>query len=176
MLSVALLLRTALVLATSWSLHVTCTPPHPSPPPSAQHEAQDTQERLFVRSALAVKHPTWLAHTLLWFAALSELRLAFTHPSTHTLPIDGMMLLGCTAAVLGGMTRARCYALLGARFTFELAAHGARQPELVSTGPYALVRHPSYSAACLAFYGACAVFLSPRSAIRLSLRCRLYGG
>ncbi|EJD38765.1 hypothetical protein AURDEDRAFT_71816 [Auricularia subglabra TFB-10046 SS5] len=78
------------------------------------------------------------------------------------------MLLGCAAAVLGGWTRARCYALLGQRFTFELATHGARQPALVTAGPYAVVRHPSYSAACLAFYGACAVFLSPKSAIRLS--------
>lgn len=41
---------------------------------------------------------------------------------------------------------------------------------LVTTGPYSIVRHPSYIAACMAFHGACILFLAPGSTLSLASR------
>lgn len=40
----------------------------------------------------------------------------------------------------------------------------------MKTGPYAFVRHPSYIAACMAFHGACVLFLAPGSTLSLASR------
>ncbi|KZV90136.1 hypothetical protein EXIGLDRAFT_617305, partial [Exidia glandulosa HHB12029] len=50
-----------------------------------------------------------------------------------------------------------CFHILGQRFTFQLATHGGSG--LVTTVPYAVVRHPSYLGGLVCFYGALIVFL-----------------
>lgn len=52
-------------------------------------------------------------------------------------------LLGWFFAVSGGLIRLSCYRALGKLFTFELGI--LKDHKLVTTGPYAYVRHPSYT-------------------------------
>ena len=55
--------------------------------------------------------------------------------------------IGMAALIAGSLLRRHCWRLLGASFTGDVRAK-ADQP-IVTTGAYALVRHPSYSAGIL---------------------------
>ena len=58
-----------------------------------------------------------------------------------------VFVIGVAAIVAGSVLRRHCWRLLGASFTGDVRAH-PDQP-IVTTGAYALVRHPSYSAGIL---------------------------
>ena len=62
--------------------------------------------------------------------------------------------------VISSATRLWCYATLGRLFTFDLAIRPKHK--LVTTGPYAWVRHPSYTAMFLAWIGYALFFMNPR--------------
>jgi protein-S-isoprenylcysteine O-methyltransferase Ste14 len=50
----------------------------------------------------------------------------------------------CTLLIVcGTWVRVLCYRQLGSKFTFEVSIQ--KDHELVTTGPYAIVRHPSYT-------------------------------
>lgn len=68
----------------------------------------------------------------------------------HSTPIYALGLLFMCA---GSAIRASCYRHMGRFFTFELSLKQGHQ--LVTTGPYAIVRHPSYVGSCLFYAGAC---------------------
>lgn len=53
----------------------------------------------------------------------------------------------------------RCFRSLGPLFTFEIAIRPKHK--LVTCGPYAWVRHPSYAGGLTAFTGTSVVFLNP---------------
>ncbi|EMD32288.1 hypothetical protein CERSUDRAFT_24541, partial [Gelatoporia subvermispora B] len=55
-----------------------------------------------------------------------------------------IFLLGWALSVSGGLVRLSCYRTLGRFFTFEVAVRPKHR--LITTGPYAWVRHPSYTA------------------------------
>jgi protein-S-isoprenylcysteine O-methyltransferase Ste14 len=56
-------------------------------------------------------------------------------------------IIGCATVVAGSLLRRHCWRLLGASFTGDVRAR-PDQP-IVTTGAYAVVRHPSYSAGIL---------------------------
>lgn len=60
-------------------------------------------------------------------------------------------MLGLAAVVLGAGLRLWCYRTLARHFTFRVAI--LRDHELVQTGPYALLLHPSYTGAVLVQFG-----------------------
>lgn len=68
----------------------------------------------------------------------------------HSTPIYTLGLLFMCA---GSVVRASCYRHMGRFFTFELSLKQGHQ--LVTSGPYAIVRHPSYVGSCLFYSGAC---------------------
>jgi len=78
-----------------------------------------------------------LAFPLAWVAAL---RL----PAAWQPVVFG---IGMATLIAGSLLRRHCWRLLGASFTGDVRAR-ADQP-IVTTGAYALVRHPSYSAGIL---------------------------
>ena len=59
----------------------------------------------------------------------------------------------CGAAIL----RKTCYRYLGDHFTFELSLR--KEHKLVTTGPYAVVRHPAYTGALMYIVGSMLVVL-----------------
>lgn len=52
-------------------------------------------------------------------------------------------ILGVSGMILGGMLRAWCYATLGDLFTYLVTI--SPNHKLITSGPYAYVRHPSYT-------------------------------
>ena len=103
----------------------------------------------------------FLCQTCFWCSALAEsaVIVANAYPS---LPISKIILdnllfggdanqirfttmaaAGIALAIAGSTLRAWCYRELGKYFTFEMSV--ARDHRLVTTGPYSIVRHPSYT-------------------------------
>jgi protein-S-isoprenylcysteine O-methyltransferase Ste14 len=56
-------------------------------------------------------------------------------------------ILTCLMTILGCFIRVQCYRALGKFFTFHLSI--LKDHKLVTSGPYAFVRHPSYTGALL---------------------------
>lgn len=54
-------------------------------------------------------------------------------------------------ATLGGYIRHCCFRALGRLFTFEISIRD--EHELITDGPYSIVRHPSYTGALLTVIG-----------------------
>ncbi|KAI0265799.1 hypothetical protein BC834DRAFT_955012 [Gloeopeniophorella convolvens] len=85
--------------------------------------------------------------------------LAAPTPAPAALPLA--FVLGCAATAASGALRLACYRALGALFTFELTLRPDHR--LVTHGPYAAVRHPSYSGIVLGVAGTLLVHFGPGS-------------
>ena len=98
-----------------------------------------------------------------------------TTSSSHNSPSQGrpahplaivspFFILGAASVVLANLLRQWCYRELGPLFTFEITI----QPnhKLVTSGPYSVVRHPSYIGIYLTLLGATVVGLAPGSWLR----------
>ena len=59
--------------------------------------------------------------------------------------ITSSLLLGTFFATVGAIIRSYCYRALGHFFTFQLSLRRAQGQRLCTSGPYAIVRHPSYT-------------------------------
>jgi protein-S-isoprenylcysteine O-methyltransferase Ste14 len=73
-------------------------------------------------------------------------------------------LLGCAMVICGGYIRQLCYRALGDMFTWELSVKKTHR--LVTSGPYAYVRHPAYTGKYLAELGLLILFTSPHTLAR----------
>ena len=84
-------------------------------------------------------------------------------PSLLTSPatLPPVFVLGCLATAASGALRLACYKTLGSLFTFELTLRSDHR--LVTGGPYAFVRHPSYSGVVLGVLGTLLVHFGPGS-------------
>ncbi|KAH7911727.1 hypothetical protein BJ138DRAFT_1172386 [Hygrophoropsis aurantiaca] len=71
--------------------------------------------------------------------------------SFETAPLTKGFMLGSALVVTGGFLRWLCYRELGRLFTFSISFRKGHK--LVTTGPYSVVRHPSYTAAILCMAG-----------------------
>ncbi|KAF5334102.1 hypothetical protein D9758_016067 [Tetrapyrgos nigripes] len=80
--------------------------------------------------------------------------------------------IGISILFIAGFIRYRCYAELGRHFTFEISV--LSQHKLITTGPYSIVRHPSYAGSCLCLVGVLLTWGSKRSLVR-NLFEELYG-
>ncbi len=78
--------------------------------------------------------------------------IAFPLAWVHALRLPAAIVpaayaIGLATIVAAGLLRRHCFRLLGASFTGDVRAHADQA--IVTTGAYALVRHPSYSAGIL---------------------------
>ncbi|KDQ51233.1 hypothetical protein JAAARDRAFT_62643 [Jaapia argillacea MUCL 33604] len=156
-----------LLLILAASNHLSFTPPN-RPHPSYELSAPSLWDNV-IRSFMNVTH---FFKFVVWTATLGEVAvlmaqrypsLPFTHPIMHflvqsqaspQLNIAGAFGLGCSLVFAGASIRYWCYRTLGRFFTFELNIRPEHR--LVTSGPYSVVRHPSYSGLLL---GGCGVFL-----------------
>ena len=88
----------------------------------------------------------------MWIALFVAFLLAFvkawSFPRSAQLPL---FVIGVLMIVLGSLLRRYCWRTLGEYFTGDVRAK-PNQP-VVNTGPYRLVRHPSYTAGMIMFIG-----------------------
>jgi protein-S-isoprenylcysteine O-methyltransferase Ste14 len=88
----------------------------------------------------------------MWIALFLAFPLAFVRawsfPPGAQLPI---FAVGLSTLILGSLLRRYCFRTLGQYFTGDVRAR-SDQP-VIRTGPYRLVRHPSYTAGIMMFVG-----------------------
>ena len=120
-----------------------------------------------------------LSQTLCWTIALCEVAAIFA-ARNPTLPISQIIIghlvfygsadsirptslffLGAFIITLGGYIRYSCFRALGRLFTFEMSIRD--EHELITDGPYSVVRHPSYTGALLTLIGIICWHSSPVS-------------
>ncbi|OSC99256.1 ICMT-domain-containing protein [Trametes coccinea BRFM310] len=95
------------------------------------------------------------------------LSLLFSRPpAASKLSLHPTFLLGASLLLFGAAIRKACYTTLGRYFTFQLAI--LKQHKLVTWGPYAVVRHPSYTGMLASIAGVLLMQLSPGSWLALS--------
>jgi protein-S-isoprenylcysteine O-methyltransferase Ste14 len=70
-------------------------------------------------------------------------------------------LFGWFLTMFGSLLRLRCYRLLGPLFTYDLGIQ--ENHKLITTGPYAYVRHPSYLGAICTGLGVFLCYTTPGS-------------
>lgn len=71
--------------------------------------------------------------------------------SSCTIDITPTFILSELLLIMAAVMRTLCYRHLGRQFTFELSLHDEHR--LITDGPYAVVRHPSYTALFIYFAG-----------------------
>ncbi|KAF8529309.1 hypothetical protein BU17DRAFT_36783 [Hysterangium stoloniferum] len=142
--------KCALLITTAVSYRLGLRPPNP--PPSKEDRIYYTGQ-LF-ESFTRLTPP--IVATLCPYPSTSA-------PSPlHTLPLP--LLSAISLLLAAALLRTWCYRTLGAFFTFEVTI--MRQHKLITSGPYAYIRHPAYTGAVLILLAAAATcFLSPASYI-----------
>jgi protein-S-isoprenylcysteine O-methyltransferase len=91
----------------------------------------------------------------LWIAIVLAVSAGIV--ASHRLPAAGMgfrsgvFVVGCALFGLGLALRWYSIIYLGRFFTVNVAIHSGH--EIIDTGPYRYIRHPSYTGALLAFLG-----------------------
>lgn len=78
--------------------------------------------------------------------------------------ISPSFTFGFVALVWGSSIRLWCFRTLGSLFTYEISIQANH--ELVVSGPYSVVRHPSYTGIVVMLAGAAVTCLSPGGYIR----------
>ncbi|KAI0828556.1 hypothetical protein BC628DRAFT_1363242 [Trametes gibbosa] len=190
------LVKIATLLATGYAVDCALSPPNPPPAPKACIDNRTLFERAIRYVTLCSKVLTWLivlcdALATLHLAAPSPLTRplasillpcpllsdppapSLTAPSQRSAPAafaraltvpHPLLLAGATAAAGGAVLRLACFRALGALFTFELTISPTHT--LVTDGPYAHVRHPSYAGVYAVLLGASGVMLAPGAWLR----------
>ncbi|KAI0374890.1 hypothetical protein BV20DRAFT_399620 [Pilatotrama ljubarskyi] len=80
---------------------------------------------------------------------------------SSSLFVSPMFLIGSALTNSGGLIRIVCHRTLGRFFSWQLSLQDDHK--LITTGPYSVVRHPSYSGWCLLALGDVLSLLSPGS-------------
>ncbi|KAI6044712.1 hypothetical protein EDC04DRAFT_2639140 [Pisolithus marmoratus] len=79
-----------------------------------------------------------------------------TWTCVEKLELTSLAVIGCIIGCIGSSIRVLCYRTLGRLFTFEFTI--LQNHKLITTGPYAIVRHPSYIGAMFTLTGTSLVY------------------
>lgn len=122
-----------------------------------------TEAAVFV----AGRNPSWrFSQTVLDYLMIDD------DPTRIT--VNPAFLVGTFLIVAGSLIRWSCYRHLGKLFTFEVAVQ--EEHHLVTSGPYSVVRHPSYSGMLMIFAGFLIWQGSPGSWVRESGILKFWAG
>ncbi|KAI0086923.1 hypothetical protein BDY19DRAFT_995362 [Irpex rosettiformis] len=165
-----------LIITNATGIHIAYTPPNPIPNADELHQYGSRNSDLTLLFKLR-RHAAIVAKGIHWaFASCESLViLAYAFPSTHSQPILTTLLhraenasavrvtpqnvVGCALVVAGVGIRLACQRELGRFFTWEKSVK--KDQQLVTSGPYAVVRHPSYTGMLLATVGTLLCHLGP---------------
>ncbi|KAI0764002.1 hypothetical protein BD413DRAFT_641857 [Trametes elegans] len=177
------LLKIPLLLTDAFFTYVAMTPP--TPPPTSKEKQNfaapvDYFRRTFALQTTLVQFSKWAIVGMMLAECATILAQRFPSRLSSTLlsvllPATGpgaqarvldlaptpRFLFCCLAGLTGGALRAWCYRSLGRFFNWQLSVQDDHR--LVTSGPYALVRHPSYLGGNLGVYGNLAMIASPGS-------------
>lgn len=78
-----------------------------------------------------------------WFVTLLVHSPSPRQSITQAGTLSPAFLSGICLTIAGSLLRRRCYHVLGRLFTFELSIREGHK--LITSGPYSIVRHPSYT-------------------------------
>ncbi|TFK54019.1 ICMT-domain-containing protein [Heliocybe sulcata] len=158
------------ILAAAGSFQVVATPPNPVPSEEELVAPSTYTEKLLFNVLGRISGPT-TPRNLLWAASLCEVSVILLSHRPHS-PLGTMLLrylapaglsaassisltnsyiVGCILVVAGAALRYWCYRTLGRMFAFRLSI--VKGHRLVTSGPYSIVRHPSYTGILLAVPG-----------------------
>ncbi|KAF8074177.1 hypothetical protein FPV67DRAFT_791555 [Lyophyllum atratum] len=146
-------------------MRLNATPPNP-PVPLCENIIPDWRER-FLKS-LAI--PSRLLRALYWTVCFVEILVIIAsqlspnivskhvletfilnHSSPLRIRITPLFVLGNVLGICGTALRLQSFRTLGCLFTFELCI--LKNHRLVIDGPYAIIRHPSYTGLILTIVG-----------------------
>ncbi|KAH7926707.1 hypothetical protein BV22DRAFT_1045868 [Leucogyrophana mollusca] len=164
----------SLLLASTLSLIISLKRPNP-PPDASERVKVPHSDTTFVLGGVLIL-PILASVACIAAAAVV---LALTFPSSissqilhYLLPTGNIsdfalshyLIASTVFTIVAGFGRIWCYRTLGRHFTYELSLQKGHR--LVTDGPYAFVRHPSYTAVISAVVGLTFVHLSPGSFAR----------
>ncbi|KAF7300315.1 hypothetical protein HMN09_00914800 [Mycena chlorophos] len=173
--------RVALVCAQTLFNELACTPPNPTQPKHRYH----TEEPTFFQIAPLILRLHQFALRIICFLEIlsylavteSPLPLPFsgmtmTVPSRlalNTLPPNPspLFLAGTLLVAIGALLRVASFRALGEMFTFDLTIHPHHR--LITSGPYAYVRHPAYTGTLCIIAGLVASHMTPGSFLGIAL-------
>lgn len=132
------------------------------------------------RSGTRIKREDRGSHLLLWMSIFVSITVAFSFATSGIAMLPSWVYYpGIVLMVSGILLRQWSIAVLGPFFSGTVGVQEGQK--VVETGPYRLVRHPSYTGALLTFVGLglagvlgsyyCAL-ISIRSGVRLPHVCR----
>ncbi|KAJ7499860.1 hypothetical protein FB451DRAFT_1430403 [Mycena latifolia] len=171
------LFKLPFIAGATLGLHAASTAPNP-PPVAAEKRIEPTKLEFLLTSPLfrnAQKGVYWAAAIAEGAIIAGELNssLPVSQEILSTLSfgadlsavrVTPFLALGSSLVASGALLRLYCYSALGKHFTFETGI--SKNHTLVKSGPYSLVRHPSYTGAVLAYLGLLCYYGSPGSWFR----------
>ncbi|EPQ55576.1 hypothetical protein GLOTRDRAFT_115917 [Gloeophyllum trabeum ATCC 11539] len=158
------LVRVPLTLFVAYNFNVAATPLHPAP--------SEEERRVYESWETGLVTEVWprVQRAVIWMGAVCESSaiLAYNFPyrpiTDHilsallpaglpgaALQVTPVFLLGTIMTTVGAYIRCSCYRALGKFFTHQLSIR--KDHQLVTTGPYSVVRHPSYAGAAILYPG-----------------------
>jgi len=174
------LLKIPFILSSAAAIQVSLTAPNPSSSNEVVHNTFN--ERILL---LLIRYGLPFAKGLYWAISFAEIAIIASRaagPSAlpgvmqhaispllgrvYDTPITSPFIIGTSLIVAGGLFRWWCFRTLGHFFTFELSVRKGHQ--LVTTGPYAIIRHPSYTGITMQFIGVLILYGSRTSWLRES--------
>ncbi|KAG2131645.1 hypothetical protein DEU56DRAFT_813617 [Suillus clintonianus] len=168
------------VIASAISIHVSLTTS--SPPPSSEEKVMPTAFESSIKWFMAFRGLEWMKIGA-WAVSSAEVanilamhidpsggiygaRAVQLLRSLHPTPITPTFLAGSLAITIGGLFRLYCISTLGKFWSFQLSVR--KEHRLVTSGPYSVVRHPSYTGLLLQSVGIMIMYGSPESWMRQS--------
>ncbi|PPQ95544.1 hypothetical protein CVT26_008569 [Gymnopilus dilepis] len=159
------LVKIPLTLAVCWAFTKAITPPNPPPTKLDKRLKSNFMEMQWYTS----RSPAY-ATSIQWLAGLAEVAtiLAFNYPSSQiskfvlstlvletgnpaALRLSIATTIGGCMMVIGAILRLTTYRYLGKFFKFEASIQ--KDHQLVTGGPYSIVRHPAYTGLLLTHPG-----------------------
>ncbi|KAG6910481.1 hypothetical protein DXG01_010406 [Tephrocybe rancida] len=174
------LIRLPFIFATTYGATVSLINPNPS---ITDRERRPNDSKTAWYMYITTKYMSYIRGTY-WLVAAAEitailaaegylpfsnriLDILMPRGSINDLHLTPLSLIGTLFAIAGGWLRLKCFHVLGEFFTFEITVRDNHK--LVTSGPYSVVRHPSYTGSMMIFIGLfCCWYASSGSWIRES--------